>query len=369
MPRSQALLKAPARQPRSSQPPPSPSPNSLTPSPYQGQGDVVMEAAGLAIGVAGLVALVDSCKRLMGRIESFQHAGSEAWPTLVEFSASKHLFDRWLQHVKVTEQSIQTTSGEKVDEKTAQVIRDLVSCIEDSLRTIEAVISDFRPSGPEDVHSGNQPTLKRRPTGFSTKTKLQWAFSKKEKAIKGIQEFYRLIEKLHAVIPVSGPSGDHTQSQSLAPTSPGEFAAHLEKLLERYKCTFGWHRVSPLSNSISAEDRRSINQWLSAKSTESYYEERLHECQDGTCSWIFDRPGFVSWFSSDFPNDSAKLLGYMPLQDSARPQSAPKLLSHSKQLPRLQSLHTFSLGVRVTLTRSSGPGSPKRLTSMTAFLK
>lgn len=267
-----------------------------------------MEAAGLAIGVVGLVALVDSCKRLIGRIESFQHVGSEARPILVEFSASKHLFDRWLQHVKITEESIQTTSGEKVDEKTAQVIRDLVSCIEDSLKMIEAVVSDFRPSGPEGAHSGDQPALKRRPTGFSTKTKFQWAFSKKEKAIKGIQEFYRLIEKLHAVFPVSGPSGDPKNSQFLARTLPDEFAAHLDKLLERYKGTFIWQRVSPLANSISAEDRRSVNQWLGAKSTESYYEERLRECQDGTCSWIFDRPDFVSWASSDFPNDSAKLL-------------------------------------------------------------
>ncbi|KAL1621714.1 hypothetical protein SLS56_009056 [Neofusicoccum ribis] len=251
-----------------------------------------MEAAGLAIGVVGLAALVSSCKHLMDQIDSFRHVGSEARPILAEFSASKLIFDRWLQNVDVSGDAVKTADGKPVDEKTAHVLQDLISCIKESLKSIEVVISDFSMSPAEFTQSGDKPALKERPTDLSTKTKFQWAFFRKEKAIKEVQNFYRLIQKLHALIPVSGPSGDTPHKRASTRDPVDELAAHLDKLSERN----------------NADTRRSIDQWLGAKSTESYYEDRLRERQDETCSWIFDRPAFVSWISPEFPDDSAKLL-------------------------------------------------------------
>ncbi|KAL1649436.1 hypothetical protein SLS58_001491 [Diplodia intermedia] len=250
-----------------------------------------MEVAGLAIGAVGLAALIDSCKRLMGKIDSARHVASEARPILVEFSACKHLFDRWLQHVTVCNDSVQLLSGESVSHETVQVVQELISYIEDSLKSIEATISEFRLSDADDVGNDNLPSLKRA-TGLPTKTRLKWALSKKEKAAKGVQEFFRLIQKLDLVISVSGPSGDPKHEPSSTSGLPDEVAARLDKLIERFQ----------------AEDRRNIHQWLGAKSTESYYEDQLRDHQDGTCSWVFDRPDFVSWASSEFPGDSAKLL-------------------------------------------------------------
>ncbi|OJD32227.1 ankyrin repeat protein [Diplodia corticola] len=231
-----------------------------------------MEIAGLAIGAAGLVTLVDSCKRLMRKIDSYRHVTSEAHPILVEFFAWNHLFDRWLQHVTVHEGFLQTASGDRVDETTADVARNLISCIEDSLKSIEVVVSDFN-----------------KPAGLSTKAKVQWAYSKREKAVKGVQELFRFVQELHLVLPVSGTSGDASSS---AHGLSDEVVARLDKLRERYR----------------ADDRRNIHQWLGAKSTESYYEERLRDRKDGTCSWIFRHPDLVSWISPEFPDDLAKVL-------------------------------------------------------------
>lgn len=56
------------------------------------------------------------------------------------------------------------------------------------------------------------------------------------------------------------------------------------------------------------ERKRELYIWLDAVNTTDTYEKHLSARLKSTCEWIFAKSEYVSWASSDFPFDAAKVL-------------------------------------------------------------
>lgn len=56
------------------------------------------------------------------------------------------------------------------------------------------------------------------------------------------------------------------------------------------------------------ETKRELYIWLDAVNTTDTYEKHLSARLESTCEWIFAKSEYVSWASSDFPFDAAKVL-------------------------------------------------------------
>ena len=56
------------------------------------------------------------------------------------------------------------------------------------------------------------------------------------------------------------------------------------------------------------EKKKEVYLWLGAVNTADTYEKHLSARLDSTCDWVFSKSEYVSWASSDFPFDAAKVL-------------------------------------------------------------
>ena len=56
------------------------------------------------------------------------------------------------------------------------------------------------------------------------------------------------------------------------------------------------------------ERKKEVYLWLGAVNTADTYEKHLSARLDSTCDWVFSKSEYVSWASSDFPFDAAKVL-------------------------------------------------------------
>ena len=57
-----------------------------------------------------------------------------------------------------------------------------------------------------------------------------------------------------------------------------------------------------------AERKKEVYLWLGAVNTADTYEKHLSARLESTCDWVFSKSEYVSWASSDFPFDAAKVL-------------------------------------------------------------
>lgn len=56
------------------------------------------------------------------------------------------------------------------------------------------------------------------------------------------------------------------------------------------------------------QKKKEVYLWLGAVNTADTYEKHLSARLDSTCDWVFSKSEYVSWASSDFPFDAAKVL-------------------------------------------------------------
>jgi hypothetical protein len=62
-----------------------------------------MEAAGLAFGVVGLVALFKVCRDAVEQIDTYKNSGLESRSIRVRFDLSKQIFRSWADDVGITD--------------------------------------------------------------------------------------------------------------------------------------------------------------------------------------------------------------------------------------------------------------------------
>lgn len=176
-----------------------------------------MEAAGLAIGIAGLVGLFNACKEAVEQVDSFRHFGFESRQIMARFDADKFLFQRWADHVGITNNKLKDAHHTDLDKfEVALTISRTLSSIQEILKNTEATSSTLQlklqNSNPLDpTHLPG--SLQKRPTNqgqnfasVSKTNKISWALGKKTKFSTQVEFFEILVGKLYSVVPIPEPS-------------------------------------------------------------------------------------------------------------------------------------------------------------------
>lgn len=172
-----------------------------------------MEAAGLAIGIAGLAGLFSACKEAVEQVDSYRHFGSESRQIVSRFNANKLLFQRWADHVGFANNKLKEVHHSSLDDVTvAWTIRTTLSCIQEILENTEGTSSTLQL----ELQNSNllDPThlagsLQKRninhgqnSRSVSKKKKLSWALGKKAKFSTQVEFFGILVKDLYSVVPI-----------------------------------------------------------------------------------------------------------------------------------------------------------------------
>ncbi|KAH6876317.1 hypothetical protein B0T10DRAFT_197799, partial [Thelonectria olida] len=238
-----------------------------------------MEVAGLAIGIAGLAGLFASCLDSIEKIQSYRSSKIDASGLNAQFEAEKLRLEKWGLDVgfDASAPSARTNHHPALDEaKTIKAVRELLLIIE-SIRNIE------RPE--------------------STRKKVAWAVWGKEKSADQVRLLRDLVQCLYDLVPPGRPqrlSEEQDEANSIA----------LESVLGTHLRTLELPQtLARLNKVITTETRRELRSWLMGRHLPNErYDDSIQRRLDGTCNWILERPEFLHWASSDFPDSKPKIL-------------------------------------------------------------
>ncbi|KFZ15362.1 hypothetical protein V502_05642, partial [Pseudogymnoascus sp. VKM F-4520 (FW-2644)] len=258
-----------------------------------------MEAAGLAIGIAGLAGLFSACLDLIDRASSYRDYGPESRSVVAQFEADKLLFKRWAQSVGVEEYKPRDNHHSALDNPaTALVVGKILASIQEIFSKTESALSNSQLSAVDpssngfiDYTQGLGQNVKSK-ASMSKRHKIGWALMGKAKFIQQVLQFGALVQRLNNLI-----SADHSNENDIDNT--GEASKSQSILYEALKLIEG---------QIAAEIKNEIENWLGATWTNGLYDSFTRSRLDGTCDWILNSPSFLEWVSAEFPSDSAKVL-------------------------------------------------------------
>lgn len=180
---------------------------------------MIMEATGLIIGIAGLAGLFSACKEAVDQVDSYRHFGSESRQIMAQFEASKFLFQRWADHVGITNNNfnnLKELHHTSLDNVGVALIRTILLSIQEILKNTDGTSSTLQL----ELHNSNpllDPThlsgsLQTRPTTqgrnfapVTKKSKISWALRKKTKFSGQVEAFGKLVGNLYSIVPIPEP--------------------------------------------------------------------------------------------------------------------------------------------------------------------
>ncbi|UCK58910.1 hypothetical protein AFCA_001744 [Aspergillus flavus] len=237
-----------------------------------------MEPVGLAVGVVGLFGLFNTCLDVVKKYDAWKDFGSESRCLTAQFEAQKLRLQNWGEAVGVEQESASSKHHELLDDpRTRSNIQNLLLAIKDicgheqalSLTTISRVETGSS-EGPILTKHGYSLTSRG-----SKRQRFNWALRGKERRITQVAQFSSLVDDLHSLVPVNGPS-----SLTLECLLTGE-----------------------------VETRRHIQTWLLGDYVSNErYEEYVERRVEDSCEWVLARLWFLEWSSPDFPSGPAKFL-------------------------------------------------------------
>ncbi|KAI3331487.1 prion-inhibition and propagation-domain-containing protein [Xylariaceae sp. AK1471] len=267
-----------------------------------------MEAAGLGIGVIGLVGLFSTCLDMVERWDSYKDFGLESESLRARLTADRVLFRQWGQKVGIGNDRREGDHHKALDDPSIRPAIDLVlrsiKNIEDDANTFASPLRHFsdltRLSAEVDsmLHKDSKP-FKKSENITSRRSRLGWALGGKARVLKLVASFEVLVQKLYDLVPpdptiANGHMAAGGYSNSTASIGENSWHHHAQKIL------------ADLEKQIHNETRKEIIDWLEAPDSKRTYDDFIHRRLNGTCDWILERPEFLRWQS--LASGDAKIL-------------------------------------------------------------
>ena len=209
-----------------------------------------MEAAGLAVGVVGLLALYEEAASTLYSIKRFS---SESLRVTSRYQATKVLFERWGKEFRIAEKDGVHASLKGHGQSTATAVADLLKSIRDVFETADSDMARYHDQNQKKSHIGSR---------------IKWVVSDSKKLSKQVQDFDDLVQKLYALVPPGDLQNNEFQK--------------LQDALVQSQCT---------------EALNQATRWLDAMTTENSYDAYCSARLDTTCSWIDTHPIYQAWSS------------------------------------------------------------------------
>ncbi|KPM35923.1 hypothetical protein AK830_g10649 [Neonectria ditissima] len=231
-----------------------------------------MEPASFAVGLIGLAGLFGSCLEVLERAQSYRSFASDSKNLDVQFNATKIRLENWGRAVGFNDGTPYDEHHPALDEeKTRRTAVEIFNIIKDTCNVEDAQ----KPRSSSDRPGGTG-------AGDSRRRKFAWALGAKLKRTEQISLLKELVQALYDLVPPDGIKG-------YPPASA--WSAEIRQVIDQLK----------------AKTPRELHAWPRQVPDERY-EESLQRRLQGTCGWILERPTFLAWAASEFPNDTNKVL-------------------------------------------------------------
>ncbi|EXK76010.1 hypothetical protein FOQG_19228 [Fusarium oxysporum f. sp. raphani 54005] len=235
-----------------------------------------MEPVGLAIGIAGLAGLFNSCLEAVNIAQSYQTFRTDSHTLNTRFKVAKTLFEQWGLRVGIEQGRLLPHHHSGLDDKnTSATVMELLYII---IKTIcDESNVPLHPTGAARGRDGEQ-TYAGMPG--SRRQKLSWAIRRKGMRVEEVEIFEKLVDQLDKLVP------SRKSTQPMDKPDPGRIDA-------------SW-LGSKVRIEVRSEIQRELHFWLGGSPNERY-RDSLQKRLPGTCNWILDRPVFRRWLEAEFP--------------------------------------------------------------------
>lgn len=166
-----------------------------------------MEAAGFAIGVAGLAGLFSSCIEAVGRAQSYRSFASDSKALDLQFTATKVRLESWGRAVgfPTLEGGTAAAPGqhhpafddEQIQKATVEIFGFVQAICESTAPAAGTTLLQRRGTGL-DASSSSQPADRPRD---GTRRKLAWAMGGKLRRTEQVELFKELVQTLYNLVP------------------------------------------------------------------------------------------------------------------------------------------------------------------------
>ncbi|VUC25834.1 unnamed protein product [Clonostachys rosea] len=254
-----------------------------------------MEAAGLAIGVAGLAGLFSACLDAIEKAQSYRGASRDSDRLDVQFQADVLRFKKWGQEVGIRDGILIDPHHIALDDEATKA----------SINQVLAIILDLHKTGEQGMprrRTGLEESDKahRHDVATSKRKKVSWALWGKEKREKDVELYATLVQKLYDLIP-----------PGVSERKPEEVFEIMEELFQEFKTYMlkSEQRLAEEEKERKVRLWRDLDAWVIGSDRSS---DILHEATknrlDQTCEWIFERSEFQDWLSEDASGSTSNLL-------------------------------------------------------------
>ncbi|KGO77047.1 NACHT nucleoside triphosphatase [Penicillium italicum] len=256
-----------------------------------------MEPVSFAVGIIGLAGLFSTCLDAVERFDSWRDYDSEFRPLVAQFKAQKLRLTKWGLAVGLEDDELSYEHNALLDDPKIE------STVQELLLAIHALCRDedkafLEPMLGKDEKPTKDQLSHRHAIRESKRQKLGWVLRTKAKRVAQVDQFSKLVETLHNLIPIEGakehkgrkPTGDRVSEADA-------WKSELKDMLKN------------METQIEDECRRDLHAWLlSSTSTNDLYEIFSQRKIEGTCEWVLSQHWFIDWTSPDFPSGRAKVL-------------------------------------------------------------
>lgn len=172
---------------------------------------MTMEAAGLAIGVAGLVGLFSACLDVVEKVDSYRDFGVESDALLARFQADKIRFRQWGQDAGIDQDKLTESHNKRLDDVSVR------SAIDQILRGIKGLVGEIDRSAlfareltglktteSNSIHLTGVNLEQQQQRVSSRRSRLGWALRGKARYLALVESFDVLVQKLYDLVPPAG---------------------------------------------------------------------------------------------------------------------------------------------------------------------
>ena len=189
-----------------------------------------MEAAGLAIGIAGLAGLFSAGLNIIDKVDSYRDFPFESQVLFAQFDADKLRFRQWGPRVGIVASTQQEHHHKALDDPAVNsvVVQILKSIKEIDGDTENLSENDQLQSRPGGSKPSRHVRLEKFRGATSRKNRFSWAARDKLRFLSLIESFAGLVQRLYDLVP---PDGSEAMGQPIMQRNPTLFVSGM--------CAFG----------------------------------------------------------------------------------------------------------------------------------
>ncbi len=182
-----------------------------------------MEAAGLGVGVGGLIGLLGTCLDIIDRVSSYKDFGVESRSINTQFDADKLLLRKWAQNVGIQPGKLKDSHHKDLDDpEIAKMVEKILSSIREVFEKTESTFFrlqqpfEAKSNSPQGCDLFSPPSALKENTKVPRGRKIGWALTNKAKSIAQVQQFGALVQRLYSLVrPYSTKEMDDMQSSTM----------------------------------------------------------------------------------------------------------------------------------------------------------